>query len=62
MVINVSVQYNGGFLPEIILLLTLCDSIGEFLSLQPMFPPVFDCSGEVYVQIFLKTINDSIRM
>ena len=45
MVINVSVQYNGGLLPDIILL-TLCDSIGEpfqyhieFLSLQPMFPP-----------------------
>ena len=45
MVINVSVQYNGGPLPDIILL-TLCDSIGEpfqyhveFLSLQPMFPP-----------------------
>ena len=29
-VINVvSVQYNGGFLPEIILLFTLCDFIGE---------------------------------
>ena len=28
MVINVNVQYNGGFLPEI-LLLTLCDYIGE---------------------------------
>ena len=49
MVINVSVQYNGGLLPDIILL-TLCDSIGEpfeyhveFLSLQPMFPPkLFD--------------------
>ena len=45
MVINVSVQCNGGLLPDIILL-TLCDSIGEpfschveFLSLQPMFPP-----------------------
>ena len=45
MVINVSVQYNGGFLPEI-RLLTLCDNVGdvepfqyylEFLSLQPMF-------------------------
>ena len=43
MVINVSVQYNGGLLPDIILL-TLCDSIGEpfyyhveCLSLQPMF-------------------------
>ena len=47
MVINVSVQYYGGLLPDIILLLTLCDHIGEpfqyneelFLSLQPMFPP-----------------------
>ena len=28
MVINVSVQYNGGLLPDIILL-TLCDYIGE---------------------------------
>ena len=28
MVINVSVQYNGGFLPEN-MLLTLCDYIGE---------------------------------
>ena len=28
MVINVSVHYNGGFLTEIILL-TLCDNIGE---------------------------------
>ena len=52
MVINVSVQYNnGGLLPDIILL-TLCNSIGEpfsyhveFLSLQPMFPPKpFDLS------------------
>ena len=46
MAINVSVQYNGGLLPDIILL-TLCDFIGkppsyfeQFLSLQPtMFPP-----------------------
>ena len=47
MVINVSVQCNGGLLPDI-MMLTLCDSIGEpfeyhvpveFLSLQPMFPP-----------------------
>ena len=44
MVINVSVQCNGGLLPDI-MLLTLCDSIEEpfqyhveFLSLQPMFP------------------------
>ena len=41
----VSVQCNGGLLPDIILL-TLFDSIGEpfqyhveFLSLQPLFPP-----------------------
>ena len=47
MVINVSVQYNGGLLPDIILW-TLCDYIigepfqyhvVELLSLQPMFPP-----------------------
>ena len=45
MEINViSVQYNGGFLPDIILL-TRCGYIGEpvsyheeVLSLQPMFP------------------------
>ena len=51
MVTNVSVQCKGGLLPNIILL-TLCDSIGEsfqyhaeFLSLQPMFPPKpFDLS------------------
>ena len=44
MVINVNVQYNGGFLPEFIML-ALCDNIGEPL-LQPMFPPKpFDCSG-----------------
>ena len=45
MVINVSFQCNDGLPPDIILL-TLCDSIGEtfqhhvkILSLQPMFPP-----------------------
>ena len=48
MVINVIVQYNGGLLPDIILL-TRCNCVGEplpwfrydeeFLSLQPMFPP-----------------------
>ena len=44
MEINVSVQYNGGLLPDIILL-TRCGYIGEHvwyheevLSLQPMFP------------------------
>ena len=53
MVVNASVQYNGGFLPEIILLI-LCDFIGEpfqylveFLFLQPIrfLPKPFDCSG-----------------
>ena len=45
MAVDVGVQYNCGFLPDIILL-TRCDYIGEpfkfheeFLSLQPMFPP-----------------------
>ena len=45
MEINVSVQYNGGLLPDIILS-TRCSYIGgpfsyheEVLSLQPMFPP-----------------------
>ena len=45
MEINVSVQYNGGLLPDIILS-TRCRNIGEpfgyheeVLSLQPMFPP-----------------------
>ena len=45
--LNARVQYNGGLLPDIILL-TLCDYIGEafryheeFLHLEPiMFPPV----------------------
>ena len=43
--IDVYVQYNGGFLPDIIFL-TLCDYIEEsfeyhveLLSLQPMFSP-----------------------
>ena len=44
MEINVSVQYNGGLLPDVILS-TRCSYIGEsfwyheeVLSLQPMFP------------------------
>ena len=55
MVTNVSVQYNGGFLPEIILL-TLCDYIGEPFEYQQveffvlianvLIPPKpFDYSG-----------------
>ena len=47
MEINVSVQYNGGLLPDIILSTRcMCSYIGEpfryheeVLSLQPMFPP-----------------------
>ena len=53
MAINVSVQYNGGLLPDIILLTqprllpsgnpSKCH--GEVLSLQPMIPPKhFDIS------------------
>ena len=41
MEINVSIQYNGGLLPDIILS-TRCSYIGEpfmVLSLQPMFLP-----------------------
>ena len=46
MAINVSVQYNGGFLPDIILLTqgyyhreTRLNAMGEVLYLQPMIPP-----------------------
>ena len=46
MVIDVSAQYNGGLLPDVILLALLCDYVGEpfkynveLLSLQPIFPP-----------------------
>ena len=49
MAINLSVQYNGGFLPDIILLLTQCyhhwgnpiKCHEEVLSLQPMMTPKF---------------------
>ena len=46
MAINVSVQYNGGILPDIILLDPILLASGnpfkcheEVLSLQPMIPP-----------------------
>ena len=46
MAINVSVQYNGGFLPDIILLTQYYDHWGNLIicheevsSLQPMIPP-----------------------
>ena len=59
MVINFSVQYNGGFLSDN-KLLTLFDYNGEpfyyheeFLSLQPMFPRnPFDCLGDLVAFIF----------
>ena len=35
---NVSVQYNGGFLPDV-LLLSQCYYHEEVLFLQPMIPP-----------------------
>ena len=38
MAINVSVQYNGGLLPDIILL-TLCDYIGEPFDTMKSFCP-----------------------
>ena len=51
MAVNVSVQYNGGFLPDIILDPLLLPSGNPFkcheevLSLQPMIPPKrFDIS------------------
>ena len=43
MVINVSVQYNGGLLPDIILL-TLCDSIGEPVWGYPVVGMIYGAS------------------
>ena len=65
MVIYVSLQYNGGFLPKIILS-TLCDYIEEsfkynveVLSLRPMFlPKRFDCSeGLAAFRFFLNSFR-----
>ena len=51
--VNVSIQYNGGFLPDIILL-TLCyyhywgtrlNAMKCFFSLQPMIPPNFSLNN-----------------
>ena len=46
MAINVNVQYNGGFLPDIILLTqcylhrgTCLNAMKEVLYLQPLIPP-----------------------
>ena len=44
MVIDVSVQYNGGLLPDIIILLILCDDIGSPLNTQKTFCPFSQCS------------------
>ena len=65
LLINVSVQYNGGFLPEFMLLTLLSDNIigepfsyhVELLFLQSMFPPKpFDCSGGLAAfRFFLNT-------
>ena len=69
----VSVQCNGGLPPDIILL-TLCDSIGEpfqyhieFLSLQPVFPPkpnwkVQMCSDFSLNKSAVRTKNCSLNM
>ena len=54
MLISISVQYNGGFLPEIILS-TLCDNIGE-----PFFNKPFDCSeGLAAFRFFLRSYAGS---
>ena len=45
MAINVSVQYNGGFLPDIMMLLTQCYTINRIGDVEPFsshvltFPP-----------------------
>ena len=39
MAINVSVQYNGGLLPDIIILVDPFKCHEEVLYLQPMIPP-----------------------
>ena len=56
--------YNGEFLPEIILLLTLCDNIGEriafVLTVNVLIPSnkPFDCSeGLAAFRFFLKHLH-----
>ena len=59
MVINVSVQCNGGLLPDIILL-TLCDSIGEpFLSLPKPFDQL---EGLDAFRFFFKYTTSLLRL
>ena len=69
MEINISVQCNGGLLPDIILL-TRCGYI-EVLSLQPMFPPkpsdIFSPEGGYLegldaFRFFLKTVAISLTL
>ena len=54
MVINVSVQYNGGLLPDIILL-TLCDCIGNPFNTMKNF-----CLYSRYSHINLFTCLDGL--
>ena len=67
MAIIVSVHYSGGLLPDIILL-TLCDYIGEpfwyrekFLFLQPMFQPksltIFKGGCSECLDVFIPNIS-----
>ena len=59
MATNVSVQYNGGFLPDIILFILSravllpsgnpIESLEQFLTLQPMFPQVLTKSHPDWV-------------
>ena len=51
MAINVSVQYNGGLLPDI-KLLTLCDFIGEPFDTMKSFCPYSQCSHLNVLTIF----------
>ena len=53
MAANASVQYNGGLLPDIILL-TLCDYIGEnsFDTMKKRFCPYSQCSHLNILTIF----------
>ena len=48
MVVNVSVQHNAGFLPEMILL-TLCDSIGERNPFNTIYSRVFVLTANVLI-------------
>ena len=51
MAVNVSVQYDGGLLPDIILL-TLCDYIGELFDTMTSFCPYSQCSRRNILTVF----------